>query len=290
VFRGSWIQSLFDDPGTVNTVVTPPYPSTFGPVPPYQVLRNPFEVQPDGPNPNAKLWDDSYGWQVFALGDVGSAGGGALDGIDDIAIHAETTDWMGHSHDLGLPDIVEVGALFIYFGTGQADGQDIVVPEHVLVQRPGNVGPPQHGTRFGRAAAGIDYYNTLTSTVERGLLVGDQDAAVDSPQGPLPLAGMVELLRTPLCPSAPVGTCQASTWYPSLQPVMAMNAWDGPLLDPQGPAAGNVFGGWLLVLNYLGVNEALFGQQFIATARGSAVQGTAEAGRAESFYAPGAGP
>jgi hypothetical protein len=258
VFRGQYLHDLFCG-STPNSVSDPVHSDELDPdVPEYQVLRNPFgDHQPAGSDPRGPNWSDWFGWFVFSVGDIGSPDGGTFDGIDDILVHAEDTDFIG-TGSYGTPQEVDAGGNFAYFGTGDDDGPELVHPEHVLLQTPLNAGGPQEAARFGRAAARIDWYNDLTEDVEPGLLLSDIERTVGSHA----LAGQVYLVRVPL-PAQPSDP---------LEHADIDNAWGStPLTEPGGTGAGNRFGSWIVALDYWGNQGEQPGQQFVVTARESPV-------------------
>lgn len=259
VFRGQYLHDLFGG-DTLNTVSDPVHLEDVDPdVPEYQVLANPFgEYQSAG---SSSLWNtDWFGWFVFSVGDVGSPDG-MLDGIDDIMVHAESTDLIG-TGTATSPEVPNAGGNFVYFGTGIDDGAELVDPSHLLLMTPENVGGPQTNYRFGRAVARVDWLldreEPLMDIVEPAIVISDPDATVGSTAH----AGAVYLMRLPL-PEPP-----ADGWVPG----DVDNAWGStPLTEPGGPHEWAIFGGWILALDYWGDQQAQPGQQLLITARTSPV-------------------
>jgi hypothetical protein len=292
VFNGYWLHNLFDgfayDPttnpaGTWQRVLCPPAPADVSSTDPeYQVLRNPFgDLQQTGPDPGAPLWNDAFGWTVFAVGDVGgpvTAEGGP---IADIAIHAEATDFVGSTMDVNNPEVPDVGAVYVYYGVGPISATAFVDENHVLLQRPLNLPPPMRTSRPGRALARIDAWkNQLTGELEPGLLIAEPNAE----WGGLTLAGIVYLLRLPLpAPSSP-----------PYVPAAVFNAWgstpltEPPPVDTDEAGPEHVFGSWIVVLDYKDDQVDFPGQQFVVTARQADVRDQLgnvqpQAGRAWAF-------
>ncbi|MGQ0553331.1 MAG: hypothetical protein ACT4PU_08935 [Planctomycetota bacterium] len=277
VFRNSYLYGLFqgyayhpttNPTGTLKRANRPPPPDldyqSGGPnpsEPEYQVLRNPFgDLQDTAQNPEDSDWHDSFGWFVHTVGDVGSPGGGALDGVDDMAVYAEVTDFIG-TGSLSSPQVVDVGGLFIYFGIGDTD-VDMVDPDYLLLQRPSNVGTPQQGARFGRSVAYVEsLWNPVAEEVQPALLIGEPDADWNS----IDRAGLVHLIRLPL-PAA-----ESPPYYAA----DIANAWGStPLLEPE-PADEDeegdlhMFGSWIVALSY---HPSGLGQQLIISARQADVE------------------
>ena len=277
VFRATWLHDLFHS-SAMNTVVAPPLIGGAGwnfCEPQYQRLANPYGNL-------AGAVGDQLGWQVFAIGDVGSPPltsapnvSGPLDGIPDFAAHAEATNNIVS----GIPVAPDIeGGLFVYLGaapSGPCDYQQFVDPMPFLLQKPANVGPPEFGDRFGRACVGIDLYNPLTHAVERAILAGAPGLDDYHPGD----RGNVYLFRLPLTRSAG-GT-------PS-----TLNAWGtSPLIEPENPADDNLFGGWIVAGDYKSDPVQFPGQQFVVSARQAAVTDGSivhpQAGKAYSFVPGG---
>ena len=320
ILRGSYVAS-FLSPTSSGSVIDPPrWPYQVGAPPEYQVLLDPF---------NEQEWvSDWFGWTLFSIGDMGSHDGGPPDGFPDIAIHSEATDYIGHL-DPGEPpgpcldgqlpgtppgEICGGGGLFIYFGVDPAGSwspQHFVYTAHVLLQQPSNLGLPQVGTRFGRAASGIQLLRVVegsTPQVQPGLLVASLEK--NTSQGAA--TGHVMLFRPPFCPVAPQSVCE-DPLDPNAEfrPVDAPNAWAaGSLLQPQPAlhpglntqvASQQYFGSDIVALDYKG-NQTLYpGQQFVVSSRqakvvelasdGQTVLATYQfAGAAFSFVPAGTSP
>lgn len=279
VFRGDYLKSLFDgqDGVTLNTVSDPVHLEDLDPAAPeYQVLRNPFgDYQGSAGGP--ALWADWFGWLVFPVGDIGSPpesqAAGDPDGIEDIIVHAEDTDYIGNG-TFAAPEVPSAGANFVCFGTGVETGE-LVHPDHVLLMTPANLGGPKSTYRFGRGTARVDWLlqqeSPLMDLVEPALLMSDPDATV----GTTAHAGRVCLVRIPL-PAQP-----SQGWVPA--PIG--NAWGAstPLTEPGGPNSSGVFGGWILALDYWGDQQEQPGQQILISSRASPIGSLPEAGKFYTF-------
>lgn len=280
VIRGDYLKTLFDgqDGVTLNTVSDPVHLEDLDPVAPeYQVLRNPFgDYQAAGP---VDLWNDAFGWILFPVGDIGSppedpTWHGDPDGIEDVVVHGEGTDFIGPSGTFLDPEELGVGANFVYFGTGQETGA-LVDPDHLLLMTPENLGGPTAHWRFGRAMARVEWLHDreppLMDLVEPALVISEPDATVGTKEH----AGRVCLIRLPL-PHQP-----SNGW----EPAPIENAWGAGLAleDPSGPQAWAIFGGWILALDYWGNPQSQPGQQILITTRGAKVGSLAEAGKFQTF-------
>ncbi|HEX5140106.1 MAG TPA: FG-GAP repeat protein [Dehalococcoidia bacterium] len=308
VFRGSYIAGLMSgDPwnpetnptGTVNHINVPPYPdeppSSGGlatDYPQYQVLRNPFGDSTQ----NAKYgrdpqWDDQFGWFVYNGGDLGNSSTGALDGIDDAVVYAETADYIG-TGCVCNPQVPAASGLWVYTGLGTT-AHDMVrddwytTHDHkwaILLMRPANVGTPVGGGRFGRAFARLDAWKaSSTATATPAIVISESSAD----WGGVSQAGVVYLVRLPL----PVPN------YDPLTPVTINNAFGGtPLFEPtssisaENDSQPHLFGTWVTVLDYKH-NLATYGQQFVVSSRQASVSTSSglqlKAGRAFIYYRPG---
>jgi hypothetical protein len=247
--------------GTRNRVVDPPTPEELALIPEYQLLRNPFgDFQSIGPRPNEPRWYDWFGYLVWNAGDVGSPNGGPPDGVDDIVIHSEDTDYVGNTDDPNNPQVPNCGGQFVYYGVGDTE-EALVHPAHVLLQRPANVGLPETTSRIGRMFARIDVWrNSATGQLEPGLLMAETDAT----WGGKAKAGIVYLIRLPL-PAQPPHPWAAA-------PIA--NAWgsNGPLTEPlptelDEQTAEHMFGSTIVVLDYKDDQTLFPGQQFVVSAR-----------------------
>ncbi len=276
VLRGTYLHDLFGGyppptAGTLNRVNDPPEPDDVdSQSPEYQVLLNPF-----GAVQTPSMSNDAFGWIVGEVGDLGSPGGGALDGFPDIAIHAEGTDFIG-TGSASTPEAENVGGLWIFFGHDPEEEEpDLVDPAGVLLQVPSNIDdldPYTHGGRVGRSFAAIDLYNPDDEEVQRGLLIGHPNADWDS----VSEAGRVYLLRPPFCPTT---ACTNP-----LVPAQSPNAWGvEPLLQDGGPVADAMFGSWIVVLDYRGFDPETEGQQFVVTIRQATDDGKTRAGKAVPY-------
>ncbi len=281
VLRGDYLKSLFDgqDGVTLNTVSDPVFLEDVDPVTPeYQVLPNPFGIYQINAPGGLLVYGDWFGFLVFAVGDIGSPPEdpvyqGNPDGIEDVIIHSEGTDWVGPSpYTPENPKRPNVGANFVYFGRGQQPG-NLVDPDHVLLMTPSNVGPPQTDNRFGRGTARVEWLHDrelpLMDIVEPALVISEPDAMV----GTTADAGRVHLIRLPLPPQPSPG------WVPA--PIQ--NAWGASALtEPGGPNTLGIFGGWILALDYR-TEQQQPGQQLLISSRASPVGSRAQAGKFYTF-------
>ncbi len=280
VIRGGYLKSLFEgqDGITLNTVSDPVHLEDLDPVAPeYQVLRNPFgDYQAGGVTFD---WNDAFGYLIFPVGDVGSPPEdptfhGVPDGIDDIIVHAEGTDYIGPTGTFTDPEQGNAGADFVYFGTGEETGA-LVDPEHLLLMTPENLGWPKSGFRFGRGTARVEWLHDrpdpLMDLVEPALVISEPNALVGTTDD----AGRVCLIRLPLPPQPSQG------WVPA--PIE--NAWGAgnPLEEPGGPHFEAKFGGWILALDYWGDAPTQPGQQILVTSRASPA-GSPSLPEAGKFY------
>jgi FG-GAP repeat len=222
-------------------------------------------------NPQAAVDDAAwFGFRLFEIGDVGSTTG-VLDGIPDIAIHAEGTDFIDPLNpSANIPD---VGGLFVYFGYSPGEtpipSQPMIPDVPVLLLAPGNFGGPQTNERFGRAAVGLDWVDGL-GNVARWLAVSGPDKTVPDPVtgAPIEHAGHVVLFRTPLFVNAYNGS-----------------AWPLNLTDAT-PEPFEIFGGWMAACRYRTDKP---GQQLIVSARGKTVGTALGAGTVFTYFGE-AGP
>jgi len=298
ILRGSYVKAQFSgaayDPcanpsGTWDRVLDLAHTDEVAQqaVPEYQELTNPFGSYNDGEN-------DWFGRTVGGIGDIGSPGGGPPDGFPDIAVHAEGTNFIGNGTP-EAPQIHNAGGLFIYFGVDPQDpalspqylvhpGVPEQFPPYALLQRPVYVLPPlgQENGRVGRAFAGIDWYDSLSGEVEHALMYSEPDAD----WGGFQRAGVVYLVRPPLCASPPCRDPYDESW--ELRPLQAPNVWSAPLTEPFGdpaspqsepitvPSDAHEFGSWIVALDYK-ANPTLYkGQQVVISSRQADVKQPAD--------------
>lgn len=261
ILRGQYLHDLFSEaPDVVSDPVC--LEERDEDVPEYQVLANPFSGYQDFGTGRDALWNDWFGWFVFSVGDVGSPSG-SFDGIDDVIVHAEATDYLGNgcggAIPCNTPQVQRAGADFAYYGTGQPSGVDMANPAHVLLMRPSSAGLPQFNARFGRATTRLEWVNFLTEEddVQPALVLGQPDASV----GPVGHAGRAYLVRLPL-PQQPI-----NGW----EPAPIANAWGTPLVEPGGVGTDHLFGAWAVALDHVGDPNAQPGQQLLISARQATV-------------------
>jgi len=278
IFRRSYLESLFTNPPPLDSkLINPVAPENRDPTAPeYQVLRNPFgDLQPLEPLEGERepMWLDEFGWLVYDAGDVGSPNGGALDGIPDLVVHAQSTDFIG-TGSLSAPQVDKVGGLFVYYGRGTSIG-NLVTPSYVLLQKPSNLAAqyadPAEEDRIGRAFARLDqWWDPNAQLLKPALLIGTKNATFQGMKN----AGMAFLMRLPV-PAPADPPYYSATWS---------NAWGStPLLEPGGAAADHLFASWFIPLDYWGNQAAEPGQQFVVTSHGSPVGAILEAGKAYSY-------
>ena len=205
-----------------------------------------------------------FGWVVFEVGDVGGPNG-ALDGFEDVAIHAEGTSLGGTTG---------AGSLTVFWGKtpGTSPLSLLDSTNAAFLQVPSGYTASQ-GERFGRAAASVDWEGSNPSGIKKGLLVGSPDADVTVGSTTYQSAGRVFFFYTPVTSSSG-------------------NAWVRPLYEPDPSQTGTYvalprtdsrFGGWIVSGEY---KSAYTGQQFIVSARERTEGTAAGVGRVYAFYRP----
>ncbi len=214
--------------------------------------------------PSGAANQNGFGWVVFEVGDIGGPSG-ALDGYEDVAIHAEGTS-QGST--------TGVGSLSVFWGKtpGTSPLSLLDTTNAAFLQVPSGFTPFQ-GERVGRGAASVDWEGTSPSGIKKGLLVGSPDYEVTVSGTPYPHAGRVFFYYTPVTSSSG-------------------NAWVRPLYEPDPSQTGTYvalpkqdsrFGAWIVAGEY---NAAHTGQQFVVSARERTEGTTTAVGRVYAFYRP----
>ncbi len=254
-------------------------------------------LTPPAPYANDGQW---FGWTLFDVGDMGGTDYAAGTSRNDLAVHAEATDWPGGG---GLGSVPYAGALFVFMAWDASDptppaNAPFLNPTPVVLQTPvvtdtgSVVHQPQTFSRFGRGAAPVEWQAGPDPV--RGLLVGDPDAHVQDPNDaaypnatPIDHAGRVFFFEAPLDGAG--GT--ASDWgrFVLLEPadslpegggVPPMAAMTNGSLAPRPSAR---FGAWIVSGKY---NAFLDHDQFVVSARRRSLPGASEAGQVYTFTWP----
>ena len=264
-------------------------PVPYSPVPPIVPPGSAFQ---EIVNPLAES-EDSFGWQVFALGDVGNGAGNIanppppdFDGRPDIGIHAEGADYPGDpSPGAPCPNPANLaGALFVFYGSvypGDPLGPPYVdVVDPLAIYTPSSVGcpqgqnlPTQTAGRTGRAAAVVEWLGTDDQTSEettaKFLLVSEPERNIVPTGGPgftHKSAGQVYMLGLPI-------------WEGNKN----QHLLSTPIRDPSGITTDALFGSWIVTGDYKADPVGFPGQQIVISARQFTNQGLTLAGRAYKF-------
>jgi hypothetical protein len=211
--------------------------------------------------PSGAANGNAFGWVVYEVGDVGGPSG-ALDGHDDVAIHAEATSQGGTAG---------VGSLTVFWGKSPVASPVSVLDttNAAFLQIPSGSTPSQ-GERFGRGAAVVDWEGTSPAGIKKGLLVGSPDAHVSHGGNTYLNAGRVFLFYVPVTSGS--GNAFATEL---LEPDPSVTNGYSPL-----PRRGSRFGGWIVSGEF---DASLTGQQFVVSARERGEGSAAGVGRVYAF-------
>ncbi|MBL8696427.1 MAG: FG-GAP repeat protein [Planctomycetes bacterium] len=229
---------------------------------PKPTVANPVIMVTPSPGSNAPLqiltvshfanvgkFKENFGFYLWVMDWTG-------DGIQDLIVHGESTDWPGPVP----PAAGGAGALYLYKNIWgpQSGGNIVSVDADKIVFSE----DPQLNARFGKSVIRVEGWKDLTnpgSPVSKpALIIGDSDAPYIPASGsPVLGCGQLELIFLDYLanPSLPFITPAPASWR-------VPNTFMDDFGLVQGPERSEVFGRWLVQGNF---NSLLPGPQFVAT-------------------------